>query len=79
MDHYLVVFTKDKCIEEKEQRKSLVAFNLLDHSVQEAEIGIDLSQDMNESVLKYGENQIVKYGFDLALITIESFERILLI
>jgi len=75
---------------EREQTATLLAFNLQDHTVQEA-TGINhtlfVRQGGHYSFLKYGENQIIKFGglFErhdaarMICITVESFERIILI
>ncbi len=70
--------------EPAQEQEVLLARNLLDHSVQEVEFETCSSvfQEDSFSFLKYGENQIIKYGGDAnsiaTLITVESFERILL-
>ena len=65
-----------------EDPASLLAFDLLDHSVQEAEIDVHLfaaQEDYNFT--KYGENQILKYDSEnpapesFICITVESFMR----
>jgi len=101
MDHYLVFLVHDNSLHPKDRDRgddydsyedepaTLFAFNLLDHSIQQAEI--DSShfgyQEGYYSFLRYGENQIIKYGgtsskyspSSFVNITVESFERILLI
>jgi len=96
MDHYLVVVVtsatvyKDEhgYVSEREYTANLLAFNLEDHSVQEAKIDalLFMWQEGDYSFLKYGENQIIKYasefsygGASMACITVGSFERILLL
>ena len=93
MSHYLIVcvqdqYTYDKHREEydsdEDEPASLLAFNLLDQSIQEVEINdCYFKYQKGYSFLKYGENQILKYGqmnhlsfkCSLACITIKSFER----
>ncbi len=65
-------------------RISVLAFNLLDHSVHETEVEAGPSDDLQDFFLQYGENKIIKYrgkaaAFSLACITIESFQRKILI
>jgi len=84
-----------------DQDATILSFNLQDHTVQEAEVDISafryqqgyyaycdfIRQRDYYSFLKYGENQIIKYGGEyeyfggagsMICITVESFERILL-
>ncbi len=70
---------------------TLLAFNLEDHTVQEVEMDSKIFgyYENYYTFLKYGENQIIKYGnpYDpygygiaqIGCITIESFKRTLLI
>ncbi len=93
MGNYLVVLTQGTksnsmfygLSRKEELSTTILAFNLLDHSVQEAEMDTPslVSQESYFSFLKYNENQIIKYGGDtnssVTVLTFESFERILLI
>ncbi len=91
MDDYLIVFALGRNPKFDWDRQktgklppTIFAFNLLDHSVQEVEMDTPsfVSPEDNFSFLKYGENQIIKYTearSTVTVITVESFERILLI
>ncbi len=60
-------------------KTSVLAFNLLDHSLQEAHIKAGLFDYKHDGFIKYDENKILKYSdsaaFSLACITVESFKR----
>jgi len=94
MEHYLVVvvqYESDYPMHRKDRGKlglvrdyqaSLLAFDLLGHSVQEAEIdGNRFTYADNYSFIKYGENQILKFCNSMSsyesfvCITVESFKR----
>ncbi len=71
--------------DEEDPAASLLAFNLEDHSVQEAKINAKLvklfAYQENYTFAKYGENQILKYssGNDQSFvcITVTSFKRMM--
>ncbi len=92
MGHHLVAFVNETSARFKEQpyffnmkenketcKTIILAFSLLDHSVQETEIeGGPFNMDY-DGFIKCNENEIIKYSgssaFRLARITIESFKR----
>ena len=80
MDHYLVVLTFDKDESSDSTTSSLLAFNLLDHSVQEAKTKMYSFREAEFHLIKYDEKEIIKYDASSAdnfdLITVKSFERI---
>ena len=89
MGDYLVILANDGTKSyrngptfDQYETSTLLAFNLLDNTVQEGEI--EVGSLRSSSFLKYGDNQIIKYSnddhdFSLVCITVESFERILFI
>jgi len=82
MDDYLIVFANDGALSKRFYMTNLLAFNILDRTVQEVEIQIGCFGDQRGySFLVYDGNRIIKYGgddsFSLTCITIQSFERIL--
>jgi len=89
MDHYLVVLVQDRSKQagfcnqssrpEGDDPASLLAFDLLDHSVQEAEIDVRLFADEEHcGFTKLGENQILKFYIGtFVCVTVESFKRML--
>ena len=90
MDNYLIVLvqglkspqdkklTFNSRLNTEKRSTTILAFNLLDHSVQEVEIDAPSmsSRHLFLNFLKYGDNQIICHNHDITVITIESFERI---
>ena len=98
MDHHLILLAQEKSLPPAHHEKdydsegdnpaSILVFDLLDHSVQEAEIDVDLfAYQSFSSFVRYGENQILRYYSSdedmgnynykqsFVCITVESFKR----
>ena len=94
MEHYLIILVQDESEHPRQRERdynsegddpaSLLAFDLEDHSVQEAKINVDLFSYQNSyTFTKYGENQILQYysgengAYDKSFvcITVESLKR----
>jgi len=91
INHYLIVLVQAGTVDRRKRGEydtegqdpvSLLAFDLLDHSVQEAEINVDLfAYESDYSFIRYGKNHIVKYTNSqhspesLVAITVDSFKR----
>ncbi len=79
MDHYLIVLTSNTDTKGHFRTKNILAFDLRDHSIQEAEIFTGSLKNDEFHLLKY-EDKIILYGCDghfrLVCLTIESFKRI---
>ena len=94
IDHHLIIFVHEdssninKSIPQpNKKRTALLAVDLRDYSVQEAEIGNRFDFHVDYSICKYKDNQIIKFGGRLNdktsfqkidWIKIESFNRIYL-
>ncbi len=94
MDHYLVVVVSeskkkkspfdDEEDDDQTLKTSVLAFSLLDHSVQEADLEVGSFFYKHDGFLQYDGNKIIKYSgsscpLSLACITVESFQRKILI
>ncbi len=84
VDHYLGIFVKKETTdmrgtEKACEKKSLLTFNLQDHTVKEAFFEFRSFEILKGShFLQYNGNQLIQYGSsNLACLTIESVERIL--
>ncbi len=65
--HHLFFFSQD-------YSEKIWAIDLRDNSVQKKWTS-EFRYDENDSLNNYGENQLIKFGSELLLITIDSFDR----
>ncbi len=85
-EQHRLYFQFDSKNEKSMEKTSLLTFNLRDHTVNEVFVECtSLKIPQGSRFLRYNENPLIKYcgnyknDFSLTCITIESFERILLI
>jgi len=83
MNNHLIVLTNNFNERLQDETTSLLAFNLRDHSIQGTKIEIGSLKYKAFGLIKYDENQMIKYGSDssgnLVCITVESFQRNILL
>jgi len=76
---YKEYYSKDGTDNDTDYKTSVLAFSLLDHSVQETEIEMSSFDYEADRLLKYDGNKIIVSAgystFKLACITVESFKR----